>query len=77
MYLDKPIFGHGSNKFRVNCKEYEEKYNINGCSTHPHNLIAQFLSEQGFLGSVVLLIFYLILIYHLILNFNFTNNKKK
>ena len=33
-----------------------KKININGCSTHPHNLIAQFLSEKGTLGIIFLFI---------------------
>ena len=77
MYLDKPIFGHGSNKFRVNCIDYEKKYNINGCSTHPHNILAQFLSEQGTLGTIFLFIFYIMIIYKIIMNLNCKNNIEK
>lgn len=77
MYQDKPIFGHGSNKFRVQCQEYENKYNINGCSTHPHNIIAQFLSEQGSTGIIFLSIFYTILIFNIIKNLSSKNNLKK
>ena len=77
MYQDKPIFGHGSNKFRIQCQEYENKYNINGCSTHPHNIIAQFLSEQGSTGIIFLSIFYTILIFNIIKNLSSKNNPKK
>jgi O-antigen ligase len=66
LFSDKPITGHGSNKFRKTCEDYQNKYQIGGCSTHPHNLIAQFLSEKGIVGILFLLTFYLLIIKYII-----------
>ena len=57
MFKDNKIFGIGVKNFREICKK--EKYNLseNTCSTHPHNIALQLLSETGLLGFS----FYLIL----------------
>ena len=72
LFKEKPFFGHGSNSFRSNCERIDHKFNIHGCSTHPHNIIVQFLAEKGLVGLVFLLAFYLSLLYSV-----FTNLKKK
>ncbi len=80
LFKNKPISGYGSNTFRVACEEIQEKLKINGCSTHPHNLVAQFLAEKGIVGLIFLLFFYLYIIYQLfknLFNFNKSINKKK
>ncbi len=62
------IFGTSYKSFRVECKKkiYDAEYfnltgnlNFNGCSTHPHNIYLEVLSEQGILGFIlfILLIF--------------------
>ena len=53
MFLSKPIFGHGPKNFRNICKDYE--YNQFSCTTHPHNIYLQLLSETGLIGLVFLL----------------------
>ena len=63
LFKEKPLSGHGSNSFRLNCERIDQKFNIHGCSTHPHNIIAQFLAEKGLLGIIFLLIFYLSILY--------------
>lgn len=69
LFLQKPIFGHGPKSFRNECKntkiEKELSKNIDyakgykSCSTHPHNYMMEFLSENGAVG----LIFYLSLFF--------------
>lgn len=47
MFKSKPITGHGSRSFVSKCndkKYYSGKYS---CSTHPHNIYLQLLSENG------------------------------
>lgn len=60
IFQDNIIFGSGVKMFRYECKK--EKYRTasdNGCSTHPHNIMLQILSETGMVG----LIFYLICLF--------------
>ncbi len=59
MFLDKPIFGHGPKTFRIKCSDDKYKYDDLACSTHPHNILAQIISETGIIGLMP----YLILIY--------------
>jgi oligosaccharide repeat unit polymerase len=77
LFKEKPFSGHGSNSFRLNCERIDHKFNINGCSTHPHNIIAQFLAEKGLIGIIFLLTFYLSLLYAVALNLKKNNLNKK
>ena len=62
LFLDNPVFGTGPKGFRHYCRivKYDSKIGI--CSTHPHNIIAQILSELGLVGIIFLLIFLFFLI---------------
>ena len=65
IFLDNPLLGVGPKQFRNACKNYEYvKENLNSknstCSTHPHNLYLEILSELGILG---LISFFVLLIY--------------
>jgi O-antigen ligase len=73
IFLDNPYFGVGPKNFRNYCKkekyqlpqEFIKKTNKNyGCATHPHNLIAQFLSETGIIGTL----FYLASFVYILMN---------
>jgi len=55
MFLDKPITGHGIKSFRKIC----QNYNINGCSTHPHNYYLEILVEAGIFAFLILTLFYI------------------
>ena len=48
MFLDKPIFGHGTKMFRKKCSEY--KLSEKGCNSHPHSTYFQLLAETGAIG---------------------------
>ena len=54
IFLKNKTFGSGLKTFRNICKKPE--FNPDGCTTHPHNIIMQFLSELGLIG----IIFYII-----------------
>jgi O-antigen ligase len=79
MFLDNPFFGVGLKNYRVHCQKpqffrfYVEnntcKIENNTCTTHPHNIPFQFLSETGFLGFF----FYFFSILYLTKNFFFLN----
>ena len=45
--------------FRIKCNEEKFKVGKFSCSTHPHNIIIQFLAELGVIGISFLLYFYL------------------
>jgi O-antigen ligase len=62
LFLEKPILGHGPRGFRINCnstnidkktienRDYYRDYRA--CSTHPHNYLLEFLSENGLIGGL-------------------------
>lgn len=59
-WKDKPFFGVGLKNYRDYCKD--NKLNlVNECSTHPHNLIFEILSEIGLAGLFLFVLFFLIL----------------
>ena len=79
IYKDNPIFGSGIKTFRFICakKKYEKiesKMAKKRCSTHPHNIYLEILSETGTLGF---LSFFLILIYFFKINKVFTKKNIK
>ena len=71
LFKKKPILGIGPNNYRRNCNEINsdfinKKYsfkenNIQNCSTHPHNIFFQLLSETGFIGIIYYVVFNILL----------------
>jgi O-antigen ligase len=49
IFKENILFGSGAKMFRVICDKRYKEVN-NSCTTHPHNIVMQFLSETGFLG---------------------------
>ena len=58
IFKSYPIFGSGLKTFRYVCKK--PQHNPNGCTTHPHNIFMQFLSELGIIG----ILFYLYALFY-------------
>ena len=64
IFKNYPIFGVGLKNFRVYCHNPIYKKNIpislknQNCTTHPHNLYFEILSELGILGSLIFFIFF-------------------
>ena len=61
IFKSYPIFGIGNKNFREECSN--EKYNNKSytriserCSTHPHQIYLELISEHGIIGSVIILI---------------------
>jgi hypothetical protein len=58
---DNFLFGSGVRTFRVDCKKYDNidslRKNIR-CSTHPHNIYLEILSETGLIGLTLILLFF-------------------
>ena len=61
IFKSNPIFGGGTKSFRYLCKKKEYRISSISCSTHPHNITMQFLSELGILGFIFLICFHLLL----------------
>ena len=66
LFKDKPILGIGPNNFRRKCATSRDliikKYDfvdskLQNCSTHPHNIFFQLLSEIGLIGIIYYIIF--------------------
>ena len=62
LFLEKPILGQGPRSFRIKCentniekktREQRDYYrDYRACSSHPHNYLLEFLSENGIIGGV-------------------------
>ena len=53
IFKDSPIFGKGIRSFRYECDKYpaiQSSYAHVRCSTHPHNLLLEILTEVGIVG---------------------------
>lgn len=76
VFLENPLTGVGNKNFRFECKKQinqvhkiQKKIDLklknysSGCSTHPHQIYNELLSEHGIIGSIIiiLLIFKLML----------------
>ena len=70
VFKDNPLFGAGNKNFRFECKKYikdikriqQKKDSFknkfpSGCSTHPHQLYNELLSEHGIIGTSLVLFF--------------------
>lgn len=58
---DNLLFGSGIRTFRTVCKQYEDIDSLSKdirCSTHPHNIYLEIISETGIIGIVLILLFF-------------------
>ncbi len=76
IFLDNMSIGVGPKMFRQKCSDIKYKSGTDSCTTHPHNLLLQVLSETGLIG----LFFYLVMFFYVcfnilkkILKFNHSN----
>lgn len=74
MFKENKILGVGPKNFRHECYNNPKKYEFlkdykpdHFCSTHPHNIFFQFLSETGLIGIIFYLVF-LISVFRLFIN---------
>ena len=77
IFLENPITGSGFKTFREECKK--DKYDIVKidkklrCSTHPHNIYLESLSDTGIIGFLSLLIFIFYIFYRGFLSKQYKN----
>jgi oligosaccharide repeat unit polymerase len=68
IFKDYPFMGSGIKTFRIVC-DYKKYENFNAarikdrCATHPHNVILEFLSELGIIGTLFFLFFFSYLLF--------------
>ena len=84
LFLKKPLVGHGHKSFRYKCSETTiDKDTIKrrhhykdyrACSSHPHNYMMEFLSENGIIGFLFYIIFLLIIFFKILKARKHTNN---
>lgn len=70
MFKNNIIFGVGVKNFRNLCNEKKYYSGVFSCSTHPHNLLIQFLAETGLIGLTFLVYFYYTILKYLLKFFN-------
>ena len=76
LFKKKPIFGNGIKSFRDLCGDVQIK-SVRGkfrCSTHPHNIHLEVLSEIGLIGYLIFIILIFTILYEAI---KIIINKKK
>ena len=58
MFKEKPLLGHGVKSFRKYCSKPENYLYERACTTHPHNIYMQLLSETGIFSFYYIFLFY-------------------
>lgn len=71
MFLDRPILGHGIRMYRKVCETPKYYLGERSCTTHPHNILAQFISELGIVGFLFYLFFFIWILYKFFIIFYF------
>ena len=66
LFKKNPFFGVGPNNYRRECGPIKLQYQENNCSTHPHNIFFQLVSETGSLGIFYYFIINLFIFYKII-----------
>ena len=73
LFNENKIFGVGPKGFRYYCRSVNYDADVGICSTHPHNILIQIISELGLIG----LIFYIFAACFVLFNFLNLLIKKK
>ena len=67
VFKNNPFFGVGNKNYRVEtCKSSNRSNNFYKCTTHPHQIYIEFLSEHGLIGTVILLSIFFYLIFRIL-----------
>ena len=71
LFKESPLFGVGPKGFRHYCRTVKYDPEIGICSTHPHNILAQIISETGIIGFLI----YLFSVFYIIFKLIYNNKK--
>ena len=66
MFKDNKIFGQGPKMFRILCNEKKFFYKKDSCNIHPHHTYIQLLAETGLIGTIPIIITFLIICFLLL-----------
>ena len=66
LFTENPFFGIGPKGFKNYCRKVLYNPDVGFCSSHPHNIIAQLLSETGIVGISLFLIAYFFVVSKLV-----------
>ena len=60
IYIENKVFGIGIKNYRIASKlpKYNKSDNLDGSTTHPHQIHYEFLSETGTVGYVIFILFF-------------------
>jgi len=60
LWNNNPLFGGGYRFYNTNCsKIIEDEVILRGCSTHPHNIYIEIMSDHGLVGLFLFILFFL------------------
>jgi O-antigen ligase len=62
IWLEDPIIGSGIKSFTINCNKLLLQKNNLTCSSHPHNIYLEILTNQGLVGLSIFMILIILLI---------------
>ncbi len=74
VFKNNKLFGVGNKNYRIATCNETKKNNKYICSTHPHQIYFEFLSEHGIIGTLIILSIFYKLIFSKILNTIRDNN---
>ncbi len=76
VFKKHPFFGVGNKNYRIiTCPEKTEDYNPNYiCTSHPHQIYFEFLSEHGLIGTIILLAIFFKLIFKILRKISIRDN---
>jgi len=82
IFKENIFFGSGVKMFRVICEKRYKSIDKFACTTHPHNIILQFLAETGLIGFFFYFFSLIYVIKKMIISFKFkkiaeNSNQKK
>ena len=73
IWKDNIFFGKGYRYYKNNCENFLKDGSNVGCSTHPHNIYIEILSDHGLIG---LILFILFIFFILLENLRYFDQKK-